>query len=1464
MAETIRIEIPVTVQDQTGSGLSSIASKLQGVARASQQTSRTLKTLGRSTGLESSLGKLNKTMGSSSHVIEITAHDKATPVISSVEDAAARAGTEITMGIGAEDKATEVINNADDALAAADGNSGVMELAAEDNATEVINNADDALAAADGNSGVMEVAAEDNATEVIHNAMDAGAELDGSHYTATLDIVSNLGNGLSGVAQNGTATARNMIAGVVGAAGLSLGIGSAVSSFSDFEAGMSQVQAISGATSEEMADLTQKAKEMGATTKFTATQSAEAFNYMAMAGWKPDEMMDGIEGIMNLAAASGESLGTTSDIVTDALTAFGLKAGDSNHFSDVMAQTAANANTNVSMLGESFKYVGSLAGAMGYSIEDVGLALGLMANAGVKGSMAGTALRTSISNLAAPTDQMLTAMEKYGISLVDEKGNMKSLKGVMDEVRTSLSGLSEDEQAAAVKTIFGKNAMAGMLAVINASEEDYNSLAEAIGNADGAASDMSSTMLDNLQGSMTLLSSAVEGVQNNLGGRLANYIRPVVDDLTAAMPAVSQAVTDFFDDVDVKLQQMFDSQAWEDADLLGKVNIAWDTLIADPFTEWATGDGLTMVSETIQTLFSEAFKILPGGEDAGLTSWLSAGVLALVGTKVAGLASHIGEFSTAVSGLGESGTLFHSFASGLGTAIPWLVGGAAALAALNFAIDTYNQKQITNSISEHFGEIKLTEAQIQALSDVILDVDWTASITVGLEEIKEAETLRSDAKAKLEENDSLEYEAKVGVKLTADDQEAYQANCEAFVKSVQDQITESAKGLTMIVDSMKIETPEGGSLADLIDDFAAEDISELSTLEAAYSAAVQDALSKGLQDVDANQLVAEMEAKIQEVQDRWSNARQKAAEQMIRDTYMGKSGAELEGGTYQSLITQMQEDRAALSEELAQAREAFYTHLYANEDRYTANGYDINDLIESWRKAEEYTKQLALANALQYETTSLNDAYAEEIGSWSNNGYQDSTAREGYMSSLNSFITHDAEGNATVNHADTDMVNDMLRSNIDRYYNTSADAGLQALYQQMEPDVQAMQGIIDSYAEAGAEVPKALMDQYNAAIELGAAAGSESAGMQMFAKSLVDSGQQDLINAIQSGQIGDDSLRQALTRALLTPSEDMEMDINGFKAKVGEIELEESSAEQAGSDLLEKTQTFIDSVTDNGGSYEITESGVQVSFEDVQVASESLGQSVEEFCANYGVDAGELEANGTVTISAQEIDMSMARAAAEADTQEAFSEEIPAEGSADVEMTQTNNADDIYREVDEEVKSTFSSPFSTSATVNVTLNWNITNPTASISVGTSGGTATATISSAGFANGGFVDGAMLSWVGEDGPEAIIPLGEKRRARGLELWAQAGAALGVGGFADGGIVGDVPASGGWSGAPVSTNGGSEGKSVSVTLGGVTFNINGGDGDVMKQISDNLEELSDQIAAVLAEKLGEQYENTPIAS
>jgi len=353
----------------------------------------------------------------------------------------------------------------------------------------------------------------------------------------------------------------------------------------DFSTSMSNVQAISGATGDEIAMLEQKARDLGATTVFSASDVADGFGYMAMAGWDTQQMMDGIAGVLDLAASSGEDLATTSDIVTDALTAFGMEAEDAGRLADVMAAASSNANTNVSMLGESFKYVAPVAGALGYSAEDTAVALGLMANSGIKASQGGTALRTMLTNMAKPTDDMAYAMEQLGVSLSDDEGNMYSLREVMNQLRSGFGDLmiSEEEfneeqrllqqalddgaisqkeydeqlnalveraygaegaeKARYAAMLSGKEGMSGMLAIVNASEQDYGKLTAAIETSSGAAEQMASVMNDNLGGDIKEMNSALEEFKLKIFDSIQQPMRDIVQFITGSVvPAATQTL----------------------------------------------------------------------------------------------------------------------------------------------------------------------------------------------------------------------------------------------------------------------------------------------------------------------------------------------------------------------------------------------------------------------------------------------------------------------------------------------------------------------------------------------------------------------------------------------------------------------------------------------------------------------------------------------------------------------------------------------------------------------------------------------------------------------------------------------------------------------------------------------------------------------------------------------------------
>ena len=420
-------------------------------------------------------------------------------------------------------------------------------------------------------------------------------EKQASASSVAIQKISAAGESLKNVGDKISSAGQALMPLSTAAAGLSAGI---IKTTADFDASMSKVAAVSGAAGEDFDKLRDKAREMGETTKFSASDSAEAMNYMAMAGWKTDQMLEGISGVMNLAAASGEELATTSDIVTDALTAFGMKAEDSGRFADILASAASNANTNVALMGESFKYVAPVAGSLGYSAEDVAIALGLMANSGIKADMAGTSLRNMFQRMAKPTKESAMAMDRLGLAIDDGEGNMYSFREIMDQLRQGFVdinmpieeydrqieqldadleagrikqkaydkeieelnkqafGAAGAEKARAAAMLGGTRAMSGLLAIANASEEDYNKLTQAIDNSsqafartkdgvvplnealasgaeiletyEGTAESMAATMMDNASGQMEILKSQLEELAISLGDTLMPTIRKVV------------------------------------------------------------------------------------------------------------------------------------------------------------------------------------------------------------------------------------------------------------------------------------------------------------------------------------------------------------------------------------------------------------------------------------------------------------------------------------------------------------------------------------------------------------------------------------------------------------------------------------------------------------------------------------------------------------------------------------------------------------------------------------------------------------------------------------------------------------------------------------------------------------------------------------------------------------------------
>lgn len=1242
------VNVRLKLSEDASSKLKKIASAGREATKQLSNTGKALDNAFKSSSLDSFSSNIGKAMSAAEDDVEslgdaiddalkssgktvrlgVEVSDAAASTLGAIEDRAdALDGTSVDVEVGADDSATQVVNAVEDSVSALDGASASAEIGAEDNASQVIDAASDKVSGFDGQEGSAEVGAEDNASPVLDDVKDKAEAWDGSVWEATVSIVDGVTSPLSAIAR----TVRNPLVAAGSMLGVGIGVSDTVDTYANFEATMSRVQALSNATSGELTQLTEKAKEMGAVTKYSGTESAEAFTYMAQAGWDVQSMIDGIGGIMSLAASDGIALADATDIVANALTSFGLTASDTARFADVLAVASSATNTDVAQLGEAFKYVAPVAGSLGYTIEDVSTALGLMSNNGIKGSMAGTSLKTSLANLAAPTDKMQSVMDKYNISLTDNEGNMKSLGEVMDNLRTSLGGLDEAEQTAAASMLFGKEAMAGMLSIINTSEEGYESLASQIENSTGAADRMAETMQDNLAGTLEQLGGQMETLQLSWGERLAPYVAGIADSISGILPDIQEAGLKVFDFLDVKIDNfqsrvstMVNSDEWENADLFGKVNIAWNEIIAEPFMEWIGGDGKNLITKGLGTLFSEAGKILPGGEKAGLTSWLSAGILAKGSTslisKAGSLAKTLSPIGGAIKGIGtaaKEATSIKGFISNLGSMVPaagkFGIAAAAvtaAVVAIATAINNYNQMQIENSLEEHFGDIELSAEQLERAAGRILNAKYLVNIEAALNEFENADELAEQAEAALAENDSLEWMASIGVTWNEEDVSEYVSNIDTFIQSSMEELESRTYAATITVETMLGNTQEGQTLVAQMEQWAAADELEMQNLSDQLSAAVEKAMVDGVLDANEQAAITILQSKMNTILNSWKEADSEAAMDVLSQKYGSLSGKDLTSDTFTEMIAELGEQREEALQAVDEASEEVYSTINGlmNSGRLSESEAEMYKSMVA--EAARNMEASALKNSVDFERNTLSDTYGKLLDD--NYKTMEADAQSFIDSARNLFEMDDIVG--AFNQLDYGGTVAQIYSGL---FSSSDQKALASIYEEMKPDVDAISSIIDEYRNVGQAIPQELMTSFNEAMQLGAAAGDADAAWQVFANQMVaDPANDALVKAIQDGtQSAPQELKDALDIALAeTTSEPvtlegltvalagMDLDVSQIAELTGMTEAEvQAYLEQYGMEV--ETTADVDVTTKAG---EVDSSGAVQAGEEAEAAAQAV------------------------------------------------------------------------------------------------------------------------------------------------------------------------------------------------------------------------------------------------------------------
>lgn len=655
----------------------------------------------------------------------------------------------------------------------------------------------------------------------------------------SIDSMDAVANRVFGAVVKGAAAAS---------AGL-MGIGTAsVVAGSKFEAQMSTVKAISGASNSEMEKLNALAKQMGIDTKFSASEAGKGLEYMAMAGWNTQQMLSGLPGIMDLAAASGEDLGAVSDIVTDAMTAFGLEASRSAEFADVLAQASSKSNTNVGLMGETFQYVAPIAGTLGYTIQDTAVAIGLMANSGLKGQKAGTALRSMMTKLVKPTAQGKAVMDRFKLSVSNADGSMRPLKDTLGDIRKRFAGLSQSEQANAAASLVGQEAMSGLLAIVNTSDKDFNGLTAAIDNSAGAAHEMSEVRLDNLQGDITLLKSSLEGAGIEIYEGLKGPLRSLTKMGTAWVNAFTNDIKKDLPTIRRHVKNL--------------------------------GDGLIQVFGPVLDL-GEWFLAHPD---------VVAGGLAGVATALLMFKAAKG-ITTGVKLFGKMVGLIKSWP----IAIPALI--ISGIVGITTALDQAAKKRAAENLAEHFGSVALSIEELNEAARHIIGDDLFDNIEGMEASSKKADENFSNMKNSLDRISKIKWKAKVGMAITVDDTQDYVDAVNSYVKGAQDYITEKGYEINLAVKVVFGDSEEGQEFGNSSGAFYQSLLAQLEPLKNGLKEALDTVTEKGF-TLDTQKVVQDYLDQIQTITSIINDSESAAKLDAIKIKY---TGVELDSDTVLNL-----------------------------------------------------------------------------------------------------------------------------------------------------------------------------------------------------------------------------------------------------------------------------------------------------------------------------------------------------------------------------------------------------------------------------------------------------------------------------------------------------------------------------------------------------------------------------------
>lgn len=886
---------------------------------------------------------------------------------------------------------------------------------------------------------------------------------------------------------------------------------------------MSEVAAISGASSSDLAMMEDTARQYGATTVFSASEAAEALKYMSLAGWDAQQSTDALGGVLNLAAASSMGLGEASDMVTDYLSAFGMEANKSTYFADMLAYAQSNSNTTAAQLGEAYKNSAANMHAAGQDVETTTSLLEAMANQGRKGSEAGTTLGAMMRDITAKMDDGAIKIGETSIAVQDASGNFRDMTDILTEVGEATEGMGSAQRAAALSSVFTDDSIKGVNMVLAEGMDKVAGYEEALRSATGASEDMAETMNDNLSGDMANMNSAYEEMQLQAFEAMEGPLR--------------------------------EGAQWITSDIIPTLT-SW---VPDAFGTLASG--ISKVGNALSPMIKTVLQN-PKAVASAFAS-IGAGFVAMktvnTGIKIAGMVSEAGGMASALGKLGTS--LFGS---------PWAAGAAAAVAAITavgLAVKKYNDIQVEDSLSAHFGSVELDDSQIEDFASRVIDAQWLVNINAAIGHFENAEEFNQQAEEALAANDALEWKARVGIQLTEDEQSSYMQNIETFKENIEQALTEQTLAAKMTVNEFDIKMADGSSLGSQIEKWAEQDLGEMQSLSAGLTNLVQTALEDGIIDVDEQAAIDQLQGKINNIMEGWQEAEAQAQMDVLTQKYGRLSGKDLTADTFTKVVEELGEQRETATAALETSEKKLYTTLNAlnKADENGVQRISDEELVNYKQQAGYAVRNdqaSMLGNSLEFEKNTLSDAYGEKLDS-NYSAIQEQTGN--FLNNANSYLANQ-DYMSLVNSMQNGFSSAMTGTSI---FSAKDQKALSKIYDSMKPDVESMAGLIDEYREMGQAVPQDVMTAFNDAVQVGAAAGDADAAWQVFANQMIaDPASEALVQAIQDGTVSvPEELKTAIDRATTDIDPDP-VTIEGMQAEVDDVEVNQDHVDQLIQDAL--------------------------------------------------------------------------------------------------------------------------------------------------------------------------------------------------------------------------------------------------------------------------------------------------------